>query len=182
MMLNTEVKTHVIVFHDDTTEFITAEQEKVVLQISTSPLAKGMKVNGHYFAFSAIKHILEVSEYYDKYPDKIPVRETSEFAITASQPYKTVEELAMATKVRRNSLVSGLKLYVAEATARGEVPQTAIDKIKRIEGGHHDVASKEFLHWETIVNKYKDLKRNKSEEDHYQHALTKYNQLCQNSK
>lgn len=82
MTLTTDVKTHVIVFHDKSRKHITKEQANFIFQASaTSTVPAITTPQLGRITFSSIAKIITIDDFYEQYPNERP-----------EKPYNTFEE------------------------------------------------------------------------------------------
>jgi hypothetical protein len=71
MNLSTEIRDCVLLFHDKTYKFITKTQEDAFYAQSVT-IAKGIKIDGKFVAFSSVSRTMELEDFYMSYPEHRP--------------------------------------------------------------------------------------------------------------
>lgn len=172
MNLTTDVKSRIILFRDKSTLYISEQQANMIYQQSSGG-NKGLLINGNYYSFADITKIMAVSDYYEQYPEKIPLsRETTN--VPDKIPYKSAEAQGLASERRRQQMISGITSFITQAEYRGENPIHAKAILKRWQDYKISVRENtEKGYYQKVVDKYKDKERTESEEEHYQHAVKK---------
>lgn len=161
---------HVIVFHDGSHKYITAQQASLIFQASASAKTITTPQLG-LISIPSIAKIVEIDDFYEQYPDKRP--ESRPEWKEPREEYKSIEQQALADESRRNGLVKGIKEYIAEADRRGEPAINAREILSRWEKGQRNVTDTRSYHQKT-VDKYRDKPNlTPSEKAHYEHALSK---------
>jgi hypothetical protein len=177
-MISTEVFSNVIIFHDGSRKFITEEQYTYLLEQQSLGHKSITTPKLGYIAYSSIAKIPEILDFYNQYPDERP-EYRPEWKGPVTEPYKSLEEQALATERGRNGLIEGLNKFINQAQGRGENPVHAMEILENYKAGRLTGAEKRKKgYWQAVYEKYKDKQdRNESEEKHYQYALNKINEV-----
>lgn len=96
--LNTKPKTHVIITFDGLNIFITEEQNKALVGLSSD---KFVKVNGIAVKGSSISTVLPIAEFYQQYPDKKPDHSRMPDRNHNEPDYKGISDEARAVAQRQ---------------------------------------------------------------------------------
>lgn len=171
--LTTELANRVMVLHDKSKRFITKKQEDALF-VMTGTLAKGIKINGEYFAFSSIAKIVDLDKYYEDHPEERPhyepLRDMS--VLGNRETYVGLDEEIFASKVRSSSAARDLLAFITEAEGRGEQVIHA-RAILEAWNKKKTAPEKTKSYWQTVYDKYYGKSLSPSEQAHFAHAVQK---------
>lgn len=171
--VSTNPITQVIIFHDGSKKFITEPQASLIFQVSAGQTKSITTPNLGMITFSSIAKIISIDDFYEQYPEQRP-EYRQEWKEQPVEPYQTLEEQALATERGRNGLIKGLEQFIREAESRGESTVNAQEILNNYkENKLTEGTKKEKAYYRAIVDKYKNVQRNPSEEAHYNFALKK---------
>lgn len=118
MEIQTQILDHVIVFIDKTHKFISKQEYDSVIRLSTTD-TKGMVIQGNYYNFGSIKCVITKDEFYEKYPEKIPVQ-VKEF------------ENVMIKKVKSKSDMQGILKGLNQCLAKKKENNEPHDNVQEL--------------------------------------------------
>lgn len=130
---------------------ITGEQREKIMMLDSNE----MSANGQMIKYSNIADILSEDKYFEAFPDKRPTEERNDFE-------------------DRYGAQGNQQVRKPTQRAKELMKKGFLEVNKNWEGfNFNKLSGDERTYWTDVVKKFENVKRNSSEEEHYQHALQK---------